>query len=372
MKVLYIATLSNTINAFLTRHILYLKENGFSVDIACKVDKEINSSLIDMGCKVYDVSFNRTPLSKKNIKAYKEVEQILEKGKYDIVHTHTPVASLITRLVSGHFPNVKVFYTAHGFHFHKGAPLKNWLIYYPLEKRLSKRTDTIITINSEDYNRARKKFKSANNIVYMPGVGVNESKISSEEVDKAQKRLEFHIEKESFVLVSVGEVNENKNHEVIIRALSLLNNNNIVYLICGNGSKLEKLQRLVNDLRLQNNVLFLGYREDIIDILKISDVFVFPSKREGLGMAAIEAMGNGLPLLCSNVHGINDYTFNYYNCLKFAPDNITGFSFGINYLYNHKELVERMGKRNQSYAKKYYWENVKPYLSYLYTDDTIK
>lgn len=367
MKVLYVATLSNTINAFLIKHIRYLIEEGISVDIACHVEKKVHPDLIKMGCKVFDIPFSRSPVSSVNVKAYRQLKSVLNDGEYNIIHTHTPVASLITRLVSKSFPKTRVFYTAHGFHFHDTAPLKNWIVYYPLEKILARSTDTIITINQEDYQRAMSKFTKAKNISYMPGVGVNESKISFKETIKVDKRKELNIDKTSFVLVSVGEINANKNQEVIIRALSQLKNKNIIYLVCGTGNKLEELQQLTVELELQKNVLFLGYRQDVSDILQASDVFVFPSKREGLGMAAIEAMGSGLPLLCSNVHGINDYTSNYYNCLKFSPDDVEGFSFGINYLHNHKELRERMGKRNQSYAKKYYWENVKPYLIDLYT-----
>lgn len=368
MKILYVATLSNTINAFLIRHIHFLIDKGYSVDIACSVEKEVHKDLVEMGCKVHDIPFTRSPLTLGNVKAYKELKKILLNENYDIIHTHTPVASLITRLVSNNVPKTRVFYTAHGFHFHKTAPLKNWVIYYPMEKLLARRTDSIITINKEDYNRALSNLKSKR-VTYMPGVGVNETKVNISEVDVQEKKKDIQLKDNSFVLVSVGEVNDNKNQEVIIKAVSKLNNKNIFYLICGTGSKLQELKSLTEELGLQENVLFLGYRQDVNEILQVSDVFVFPSKREGLGMAAIEAMANRLPLLCSNVHGINDYTFNYYNCLKYSPNDIEGFSFGINYLYNNKELCDRMGKRNQSYAKNYSWENVKPYLSNLYTDN---
>ena len=155
MKILYVSTVSGTINSFLIPHIEMLLKLGHQVDIACNVRREISSSLFEKGCRVYNISFSRSPINKTNLKAYKTLKKLVQNEKYDLVHTHTPVASAITRLVCKNIKGTKVFYTAHGFHFHKGAPLKNWLIYYPLEKWLAKYTDTLITINKE----FKKSFK---------------------------------------------------------------------------------------------------------------------------------------------------------------------------------------------------------------------
>ena len=178
MKILYVTTISNTMG-FFTSHINMLLDKGHTVDMACNLVKPINSQLIERGCKIYQMDFSRTPLNRTNYKAYKDLKKLILEEKYDLVHTHTPVASAITRLVCKNIKGTKVFYTAHGFHFHKGAPIKNWLIYYPLEKWLAKYTDTLITINKEDYERAKSKFK-AKRVEYIPGVGLDIDKFNSQ------------------------------------------------------------------------------------------------------------------------------------------------------------------------------------------------
>src|SRR5699024_8835548 len=178
MKILYITTISNTVNAFLIPHIEMLIKEGHSVDIACQITKEIDPRLIELGCKVFNIPFKRKPLSMKNYKDFKEIKKILNNGDYDLIHTHTPVASTVSRLVAKSFPDIRVFYTAHGFHFFKGAPLKNWMIFYPIEKFLSKFTDTLITINQEDYEIAKKKFYK-NKVFYIPELGIDFKKYKS-------------------------------------------------------------------------------------------------------------------------------------------------------------------------------------------------
>lgn len=174
------------------------------------------------------------------------------------------------------------------FIFFKGAPLKNWLFYYPVEKYLSRYTDILITINQEDYERAKRKFK-AKQIEYVPGVGIDINKFQNIAVDGERKRADLGIYKDAYVMVSVGELNANKNHSTVIRALKRVNNPNITYIICGQGPLEEKLKDLIKELELSSQVKLLGYRSDIPEILKVSDLFVFPSRREGLSVSLMEA-----------------------------------------------------------------------------------
>lgn len=352
MKILYVTTISNTVNAFLIPHIKTLIDEGHQVDVAFNIDQEVKPEIYEMGCKIYQLPLQRSPLKKDNFRAYRMLKNIIISEGYDLVHTHTPVASAIVRLVCRNLNTVRVFYTAHGFHFFKGAPILNWLIYYPVEKWLAKYTDTLITINKEDYGRAKSKFK-AKRVEYIPGVGIDLKKFNSVEVDRYLKHKELGLPKGAFVVLSVGELNKNKNHEVVIRAIAKIDNPDIHYIVCGEGQLKGYLRDLSEDLGIKNRVHLLGFRNDIAEICKVSDLFAFPSYREGLGLAALEAMASGLPLITSNVHGIVDYSVNGktgYNC---GSSDIDSFIKYLKTLYIDADKRNQMAKNNIIAVKAY-------------------
>lgn len=350
MKILYVTTVSGTINTFLIPHIKELIKLGHKVDIASNTTIPINSELIDLGCDFFDVGFSRSPLKKDNIKAFVVLKKILELGEYDIVHTHTPIASTIVRLICRKIDKVKVIYTAHGFHFHQGAPIINWLIYFPIEYYLSKYTDVLITINKEDYTRAKKFFRAAN-IKYVPGVGFDTENYTKMTISKNLKRGELGIPKGASAILSVGELNKNKNHETVIRALSKLKNEKLYYLICGVGPLNRELLDLSIKLGIENQVKLLGYREDVNEIYKAVDLFVFPSKREGLPVALMEAMASGLPIICSNIRGNNDLVEDKKNGFLINPNDVNEFAEKISIIISGYE--NNMGVTNQKIIKKY-------------------
>ena len=365
MKILYVTTISNTVNAFLIPHIKMLIDKGHQVDVAFNIQQKVKPEIFEMGCKVYELPLQRSPLSRDNIRAYKMLKTIIISEEYDLVHTHTPVASAIVRLVCRNLNNVRVFYTAHGFHFYKGAPILNWLVYYPVEKCLARYTDTLITINKEDYDRAKRKFK-AKRVEYIPSVGLDIDRFKNVVVDKRDKRQEIGVPKDSFVILSVGELNKNKNHEVIIRAIAKIDNPDIHYVICGKGPLESYLNKLVAELGVGKNVHLLGFRLDIPEICKISDLFAFPSYREGLGMAALEAMACGLPLITSNVHGIVDYSIDGetgYNC---SPTDVDSFSKYIKTLYLDIDKRNQMAAKNIEAVKKFNQFNVLNLMEQIY------
>ena len=356
MKILYVTTISLTMNSFFKPHIEMLVRDGNQVDIACNYKNLALADLYkELGCHFYQIDFSRAPLSKDNIKAFSQLKKVIKNGGYDIVHCHTPNASVITRLVCRTFRNktgLKVFYTAHGFHFYKGAPLLNWMVYYPIEKICSRFTDKLITINTEDYQLAKRKFK-AKEVHYVPGVGLDLSRFESVQVDRLKKREEIGVPENCFLLLSVGELNKNKNHQVIIKALARLDNFDIHYAIAGVGGKEEYLLNLANELGVSKQVHLLGYRKDVPELNCSADVFCFPSYREGLGLAALEAMACGLPVITSNVHGINDYNKNDQNGYKCNPNDVVGFADAIHCLFADKESARVMGMNNRDAVKKY-------------------
>lgn len=354
MRILYVTTISNTVNAFLIPHIRMLVDEGHQVDVAFKLDQRLKEDIYNMGCKVYDINFNRNPLKKENYKAYKKLKGLIKKEKYDIVHCHTPVASFCTRLACRKIKDTRVFYTAHGFHFYKGAPLKNWWLYYPIEKWLSRYTDTILTINNEDYERAKTFY--AKKVIHISGIGLDLEKFKVK-VNKKEKRKLLGIQEEDFLILSVGELNKNKNHQIVIKAIKKLNNLKIKYIICGVGPLKEYLEKLIKELELENQVQLLGYRKDIVELNKISDLFVFPSKREGLPVSVMEAMASGLPVIASNIRGNRDlinnekggYLFKtnsegeLISCLNKVIENDDKNQELCNY---NKEKIKKFGKNN--------------------------
>lgn len=304
MKILYITTIGVTMN-FFKSFIKELLDEGHTVDIAANIsNSKIPDCYTEWGCRVYPLSCSRSPLDVSNLMAVNEIKQLVSGNKYDIVHCHTPVAAMCTRLAcrKARKQGTRVFYTAHGFHFYKGAPLKNWLLFYPVEKMCAHLTDVLITINKEDYERAKKKLK-AKKIAYVPGVGIDLDKFARNSVETSSIREELNIPKDATLLLSVGELNENKNHQVVINAMAKLNNPNIYYMIAGRGNHEERLKKLAETLGLKNRVFLLGYRNDVNKLYAETDIFVFPSFREGLSVSVMEAMASGLPVTCSHIRG---------------------------------------------------------------------
>lgn len=344
MRILYVTTVSSTMG-FFTQHVKMLLQQGHTVDFACNVTKPIDPEFIMRGCRVHDLSLSRSPFTKANCRGYKQLKKTIQEGQYDVIHTHTPIASALVRVACRRNKDIKVIYTAHGFHFYKGASWLNWLFYYPVEKWLSRYTDVLITINKEDYERAKRSFK-AGRIEYVPGVGVDVEKYGSVVVDRKAKRKELGLAEDDFVLVSTGELNDNKNHKTVIQAVHRLNNPSVKYLICGEGPLKNELLNLVQELGLEHQVMLLGYRTDIIEINHIADVFVFPSFREGLSVALMEAMACGLPVVCSDIRGNRDLIEDGKGGFLVEPKDVAGFAQSIKSLSENSALSKRMGQHN--------------------------
>lgn len=365
-KVLFTATVVKThINVFHLPYLKWFKEQGYEMHVAAKNDF-VNEPCIIPNCdQYYDINFTRFPFSKANIKAYKQLKKLIQENNYDIIHCHTPVAGVLTRLAARKSKNTTVIYTAHGFHFFKGAPLLNWLIYYPIERFCARYTDKLITINKEDYGRA-KRFKLRNNgkVYYVPGVGINLEKIQNLKVDIKQKKKELGISKNIPILLSVGELNKNKNHEAVLQALSKLKDKNFIYLICGRGVLKEYLERKIQELHLENKAKLLGYRSDVIKILKTADLFIFPSKREGLPVSVIEAMAAGLPVIASNVRGNRDLVKQEN---LFEPNDVKTLTSLIEKRF---DVMENDGFRKETYTnlEQYSLTNVLKQMAEIYTD----
>ncbi|MPQ33289.1 glycosyltransferase family 1 protein [Clostridium estertheticum] len=365
-KVLFVAHVVK--RHFMLFHIPYLKwfkENGYETHVCARNDYEKKEDCNIPYCdKYYDLPFERSPFNSSNIVAYKQLKKIIDSNEYDIIHCHTPVGGVLTRLAArkARKNGTKVIYTAHGFHFFKGAPLTNWMLFYPVEKFCARYTDVLITINQEDYNIAQ-KFK-ANKVVYVPGVGVDTKKFCGLNIDRREKRKELGISDNQIALISVGELSKRKNHEVIIRALAKLNNPNTIYFICGQGVLDEYLKDRAKELKV--DVRFLGFRKDVFEIFAATDLFVFPSLQEGLPVALMEAMSIGLSVVCSKIRGNTDLIADGKGGYLVESDDVEGFVKAIYKLADNAELREEIGKHNQEVVKDFDIENVNKIMCEIY------
>lgn len=384
-RVLMVASVPSMIGQFNMDNIQILLGMGYKVDVACDFSDmsvwpkakvmSLKKQMEESGVLCLQVDFSRSPLSiKRHLNAYKKIVRLLKENDYEFIHTHTPIASAIARLAAKK-THTKVIYTAHGFHFYHGAPLKNWVLFYPIEKYLSRYTDILITINKEDYNRAKEKFKSSQ-IFYVPGIGVDIEKINMCCVDIEHKRTELGLKENDIMLLSVGELSERKNHEAVIRALKVLNNDKIKYFIVGKGQLKEYLENLISDMNLQNQVTLLGFRTDVLELCKSADIFIFPSLQEGLPVALMEAMACKTIVLCSAIRGNTDlinkyeYIFNQddYNDIVLKMKNIIGERTREEILKIYSKQIEDNYRKLEAFDKR----EVKKRMENIYLSLTIE
>ena len=354
-RVLIVATVGRFFD-FLKNDINVLKDLGYEVHCATNLHMGENDSMDGFEIIKHQVDFQRSPFSMSNLKAYKQISALLEEYEFDLIHCHTPVGGVVARLAARKLrkQGLKVIYTAHGFHFFKGATIKNWLIFYPVEKLLSRYTDVLITINKEDFNIASKKFK-AKQVTYIPGVGVDTKKFDSNIFNKSKIRDSLGFDDNDCIMISVGELSARKNHKAIINALAKLPKadlERIKYLIVGIGDLDEYLHNLCCELKL-DNVVFLGYRTDVAALYACSDIFVFPSLQEGLPVALMEAMASGLPVVCSRIRGNVDLIENNKGGYLVDPTNEDGYAEGISRIINYKNDKVAMGAVNIETMKRF-------------------
>ena len=309
MKMLMLATTAAMIEQFNKNNILLLEEMGYEVHVAGNflegnpISEErleaFKHWIEEHHGRWFNLPSTRKPWDfKGNGKALKIVTGLINENHYDFIHCHTPLGSVIGR-IAAHRTKTKIIYTAHGFHFYKGAPLKNWLMYYPVERFLSRWTDVLITINEEDYRCATEKFH-AGKTVYIPGIGVDTKEYAPKNTAliRENKRKEIGVPENAKLLISVGELIERKNHKAVVQALQDLPDD-YWYVIVGKGELHDELM----ELDKTGHLILLGFRTDIRELLWSSDLFVFPSFQEGLSVALMEAMSAGLPCVVSKIRG---------------------------------------------------------------------
>jgi len=367
-KVLFVATVESHLLNFHIPFMKLLQEKGYEVHVATKLGNR-QQEFDDIGVIKHNVDFSRSPYSPKVFKSLQQMEKLLKEIRFSLVHVHTPVAAFVTRLACQRTNTHPVLYTAHGFHFYKGAPLKNWLLSYNMEKLAAHWTDGLITINEED-SKAAQKFKLRKNgkVFFVPGVGVDivglEQRIAS--IDRSGKRKELDISELSTVLITVAELSPHKNHIQVLKALSKHNKTNFHYLVVGNGESGQQLKTAVNELMLQDKVSFLGFRRDVAELMASKDIFILTPRPEGLTREIMEAMAVGLPIIATEVRGNWDLVKSGENGYLVYLDDVEQTAIAIERLINSRNLRCSMGKKSKELVKQYDFQNIIPQMEEIY------
>ena len=375
MKVLLVATVQSHICQFHKPLVKMLHEHGCEVHVAARNNlAEKNGLKLDFADQVFDVPFERSPFSKRNLTAYKQLKQIIDAGNYDVVHTNTPVGGIVGRLAArkARKNGCQVFYTAHGFHFFQGGPKKSWLIYYPIEKFMCRYTDELITITEEDFQLAQKKFPVS--VSHIHGIGANSSKYHPISVDvRAALRSELGFAQDQKIIVCTGELNPNKNQITAIHAIEQVVKEvpKALLLLAGNGATYDELQAAINAAGLQSNAVLLGYHTDLEKYVEVSDLILSCSKREGLPLNIIEGMLCKKPVIASINRGHKELIQNGRNGYIVNAADIDGFAAKMIELLQDNVLSNAFGEAGFAFAQAYTDHAVQLELEQIYNKRNI-
>lgn len=342
-----------------------LRQQGYRVDYASAGEEPVTG--VDQN---WVIPFARSPLAlKANFRAYRELKQLIEHEQYDLIHCHTPMGGVVTRLAAKKArTDAPVVYTAHGLHFYKKAPLINWLLYYQVERWLARWTDTMILINREDYQRVQREFK-VRRVEQINGVGVDLQRFRPVSAAQKQKlRHKHHLGADDFILVYVAELNKNKDQALLIDSLPKLTEEipGLKLLLIGDGPLKEKLERKVWATGLAETVLFPGYQKDVAEWYQLADITVSASQREGLGLNVVEGIACGLPVVIRDNRGHREIMSAGAAGRIFK--NAAEFQAAILELYHDAALRQKIGKRNRGVANYFSLEKARAKMAEIYAD----
>lgn len=363
-KILFAATVTDHFYYFHLPYLRYFHDSGWEVHVAGKGNRD----LPDCDFR-YDIPFERSPFSSGNLRAYRLLKEIIDNNDFDIIHCHTPMGGLLTRIAasSKRKEGTKVIYTAHGFHFFKGAPFLNWLVYYPIEWLMSGKTDYLITINDEDYNFAEKHF-SKTKVIHVDGVGYNNDLFFPvTEEEKLSLKEKAGYSSQDKILIYVAEMNANKNQGMLIDMVSKLKTEKVHLLLVGADNSGGAYQQKAKELGVDNKVEFLGHREDVVQLLKMSDVCVASSLREGLPVNIMESMACGVPVVATDNRGHRALIQNGVDGFVVGVNDVDGACEKVEMLLNDVDLYNDFSLKARENIKKYSKEKVSSQMNSFYS-----
>lgn len=373
MKALLIAPMGSVHRQHNKANIIALKQFDADVFLMANFDTstprekqngDFVKSCIDNNIEIMNVPFYRGGFV-KNLKFLHQVVSYVKKEKFDIIHVHTETGGLFMRIAMLFLSSkIKYVYTPHGMSFWKGSSLKSQMIYRPLERWICSGMDKNLGMNQEEVDVLRKwNSKTA---AYVHGIGLNLERFQKTGRSREEVRAEFGLKADDKFIVSVGELDDNKNHITVIKALAMLEHNNFKFVVCGVGPNKEILQQYAQERSLSDKVILAGYRSDIPDILNAADIFVFPSFHEGLPVSALEAMACGLPLICSKIRGNVDIVKDGENGFLFEPEDYITLALSLEKLIGNQLQSKQFGEKNKEIVQQYSLDTVVEELKALY------
>ena len=369
MKVLFVASVYHHLTSFHIPFMKHLQSKGYEVWAAGAEDEEVKKELSSLGFYCVDIPFNRHPIRKENLDAYRKLKNLFREEDFELVHAHTPVASVLCRFAFRNSENGQIVYTVHGFHFFKGAPLLNWIIYYQLERFTARWTDYLLTINSEDYERAMKMGYPKDRIRYVRGVGVERNEVQLSNQEKFELKRELGLAEDAIVISYIAELNKNKNHQFLLRNWKKIKceNPKAALLIIGDGSMSAEFKRLLANEKL-HDIHLLGHRKDVDKLLNITDIVSLLSFREGLPRCIMEAMASGIPCIVSDTRGSRDLIREGKNghIIPLGDDDKLVESFCS--LLDERRRREEMGRAAYNNCSPFLLENILPAYSAIYDE----
>ena len=375
-RVLIVANTAYMIRQFNMRNIELLQKMGYCVEIACNfiegnpASKEVMDEFVNQ-LKSMDVVCHQIPVLKfpfkivENCKAFKILLKLMREKKFAFVHCQTPVGGVLARLAAYRTKTLSI-YMVHGFHFYNGASLFTWLLYYPIEKFMSYMTDALIVINQEDYQLAKKRMR-AKRLFYVPGVGIDVDSLQVQGENTLITRGDIGVPEDAVVILSVGELNKNKNHETVIRALAQLPDD-VHYVIVGEGILKEHLLRIAQKYSVAEQVHLLGFRKDAQEIYYLVDIYCHPSFREGLSVAIMEAMAAGLPIICSNIRGNRDLITNGHSGLLLEDNSAISYAESIKCLQANPDLRSLLGNNSVNTVRRLDNKNIDCMMQTIFSE----
>lgn len=361
MNILFVATVYRHLVNFHIPYMEYFQKQGYKVYAISNVDED-RELLMNLGIQCIDIPFSRNPFSLKNIAAYRELKVLFNKKQFELVHVHSPISALLTRLVYRKYDK-PIVYTAHGFHFFRGAPKQNWFIYYPLERIAARWTDHLFVMNTEDYNNAQ-KFIAADRLSLVHGVGVE---FINQPMDLDELKNSLNLSEEAVVVSYVAELNANKNHHYLLRNWETIKKQcpETVLLIIGAGELNEELREYVKAHQLED-VQFLGHRRDVEHLLQLAHINTLLSYREGLPKSTMESMCKGIPNIVTDTRGLRDLIKDGHTGYVIPQNNDAILVDKFVHLIQSAELRLEMGNHAKEMIKPYLLENVFPEYSAVY------
>ncbi len=373
MRILYVATVLSHICQFHLPYLQMLQEQGHEIHVAAHDNLAVKNGLqLKYTDRHIEIPFHRSPFDPRNLAAYRMLKALLKREHYDIIVCNTPVGGVLTRLAArkSRRDGTRVIYIAHGFHFYRGASKKNWLLFYPLEKALSRLCDVVVTINEEDYQLAKARFPGK--IAHIHGIGVREDRYHPATVEEQREmRRREGLSPEDFIVLCTGELNENKNQKTLISAASILKDKipKLRVLLAGNGPKEQDLRDQIAAEGLEDHVKLLGYRTDLEKLVPAVDVVASCSKREGLPLNIVEAMLCRKPVVASVNRGNAELVKDGETGFLAAPEDAAAFAERILQLRGDRSLAERMGEAGFERAQAFTVSSVRNEISSVLLGD---